>query len=663
MALLPELSLVPKTLQKEYRAWHEMPHRKTNLLEFMIFWFVNDPSLRSFFNEARKELQTGLLPGGPYESWDLVEDLVAQLDPSNYSELKDEDGKTYIQYLPPGQIRQQHTESEEGSETALLLMELPFQCRQLLDENGPAQDETLEKLWVSAQRINKLDLSSSDDIIQPADALAGVAAVFVQHGKEWLSGHPEQAEWAGRTLLDAAHENRIADSSFGIIARLDRLVFAAEALTTLWADQPSDKKIRESVVRIAFHALPTLVGILTHGAVAVRERLGEDHLRLLRAVLFRAGLVPRLQRATRRHDWEWEGDADEPAEDRDALRREIEEIERTFVEGTLQAVVPSLDEVALLETLSKRGSPRRPHSRRAPRRLIEESLLVAAYQGVPNPKDDKDLWFPVWERIVLDIFDPLAPVDSELTEDLDDLPGSWGDYFMKRVAGVVAVIENPVTARRLWQPIIDLGASASKWVSRFARHWLAYTLYRNAQGWVVDSWIAMIDAALANPRWNAGEGYTIISRQTGELWRDLLGLSNFGADVWTDELHSRVRLLRSRLAKWSKSHLANPDNVRAFARFLTLPAASELAVEGLIWLDRESQALGSRFWGRLGQSDSADDAVFSLLAHVWSVTREVLRHNEPAFQAFRNLLQILVSRQHSPALELADRVGSCPTGR
>ncbi|HEY4592142.1 MAG TPA: hypothetical protein VIJ61_07020, partial [Thermoanaerobaculia bacterium] len=227
--------------------------------------------------------------------------------------------------------------------------------------------------------------------------------------------------------------------------------------------------------------------------------------------------------------------------------------------------------------------------------------------------------------------------------------------------GVVAVIENPITARRLWQPIIDLGAAASKWVSHFARHWLPYALDRNAQGWVVNSWIAMIDAALANPHWNTGDGYTINSRQTGELWRALLGLSNFGADVWTDELRPRLRLLRSRLAKWAESHLANPDNVRAFARFLKFPAASELAFEGLTWLDRESQSSGSRFWGRKGQSGLADDAVFSLLAHAWGVSREELRRDESAFKAFRNLLQILVSRQYSPALELADRVGSYRT--
>jgi hypothetical protein len=305
MDLLLALSSLPKKLQEEYRTWRKMPHRKTNLHDLALFWFLNDLSLRPFFNEARKDLQAGLQPGGPYEGWALVENLVAQLDPDNYSELKNEDGKSYIQYLPPDQLRQQHTESETDSETRMLLMMLPFQCRQLLDGNEPVQSETLDRLWASAQRIRELDSSSSDDAIRLADALAGVATVFVLYGGEWLSGHPEQAEWTRSTLFDAAHENRVANSFFGVTVRWDRLVFATEALAALWADQPSDKQIRESVARIALHALPNLVGILIHGAAAVRERLGDDHLRLLRAVLFRAGLEPRLQgrHADRSGDW------------------------------------------------------------------------------------------------------------------------------------------------------------------------------------------------------------------------------------------------------------------------------------------------------------------------------------------------------------------------
>jgi len=339
----------------------------------------------------------------------------------------------------------------------------------------------------------------------------------------------------------------------------------------------------------------------------------------------------------------------------------LEAVESAFVEQTLKAAVPSLEEVAPLQPHGEQRATRRPHRRRARYRFIEESLLTAAYRGVPNTGADKDLWLPVWERIVLETVEPLVPLDNKQTEDLDDLedlPGLWGQYIMARIADVVAATEDSAVARRLWQPIIDLGATASQWVSLFVRCWTAYALFRDARELVIELWMSMIDTALANPRWIAGEGYTAESHRSGELWRALFGFGSFGADVWTKELHPRVWLLRSRLATWTKSHLANPDNVRALAQFLTYPAAADLVLEGVIWLDSAFQRFGDRFWGTRSESNRAEDAVLSLLAHVWLAAQDALRRNEPAFKAFRNLLQALVSRQHAAALELADRVGS-----
>lgn len=264
----------------------------------------------------------------------------------------------------------------------------------------------------------------------------------------------------------------------------------------------------------------------------------------------------------------------------------------------------------------------------------------------------------MWERIVIDTITLPAPTDEEQVEDLDEPPGAWGKYLLRRVSGVVAGIDNPAASRRLWKPIVDLGASGSEWVAELSRHWGGYALFPGARRPVIESWMAMVDTALANFRWNGGDGYTIHSYRTGELWRVLLGFSDFGPDVWTEELRPRVQILHSRLAKWAESHLANSDNVRAFARFLTFPAAVDLVFDGLIWLDRASQTLDDRLWGRHGGGKPWDEDVLSLLAHVWGSSREALRGNEPAFSAFRNLLQILVSRQHPPALELADRVGA-----
>lgn len=648
-------SLVPTLLQAEYRTWHEMPHRKISLRDLALYLFVNNPSLRPFFNEARQNLQAGLQPGGPYEGWTLVESFVARLNPGNYSKFVDEDGKTYYQYSHPEELRHKYAEEDRASQTELLLATLPLQCRQRIDSNEPVPAEELDRLRELSQRISEVDPEKIDDVISPVNSLAGIAAVFIRHGKEWLTEHPDHAEWARRTLVNVAQENREADAFYGSVVPYDRLVFAIEALPVIWANDPNARYIRETIARIASHAPPKLVGFLTSGVAAVREHLTEDHLRLLHLVLLRAGLEPRIIQAERRARWGTDDSQEGLAEDGASLRSQLSSFEHDFVEGTLKAIVPSLDEVASLQPLSEERPTRRPHRRRAPHRLLEESLLVAAYRGVPDPGDNTSFWSQVWERIVLDTVSPLTPTDNEQTEDLDESLGQWAYFFLERIAGVVASTDDSVAARRLWQPIIDLGASASQWVSLFSRHWADYVLFKDARESVVKSWIAMIDSALANPHWSSGDGYTIKSHHTGELWRNLFGFAALDSDTWTDQLRPRVRLIRGQLDRWAESYLTNSDNVRAFARFLTLPAAVDLVFDGLIWLDSGSQSLSHRY--RMDSTDHMDDAVFSLLAHVWRVAQEELRRQETSFRAFKNLLQTLVSRQHGPALELADRVG------
>jgi hypothetical protein len=638
-----DASLLPKPLKEEYRVWHEMPHRKRSMRDCALFLFLNDDSLRSFFGNARRDLQKNLLPGGLYQYWPLVEHFVAQLDSGNYTKNEGEGGTIYLSYCPPQELEQKYPMPEEKGGLFLLLLVL--ECRRLLDGELFVAPGILDQLWESAQRLSEMGFV--DDRLQPEDGLAGIAAVFVQRGGEWLSGHPDRAEWARLTLLGVACKDESLPAT-GV--QYDRWTFASEALPALWADNPGDIKVREVVARLALYAPPNLVGTLTERVASVRLRLGEDHVRLIRVVLLRAGLQYRIHQAkraaTKSEEWS-EGKFVEEAikafrDERDALRV-------AFLTGTLKAAIPGLDEIAPLVPLGRHYTNRRQGRRRISHRPIEESLLAAAYRGVPAPGDDKGFWLPVWERIVLDTICPLAP-DNQEAEDLEDHSGEWRDFFGARVAGAVAAT-GPAAAENLWKPIINLGGSASRWVASFVHHWTAYALYRDARGSVLESWMAMIDSALTNPFWRA-------NRCTGELWRALLGLDRFGSEVWVAELQPRVRLLRTRLAVWVESHLGNADNTRAFAHFLEQPAAAELTFDGLNWLDQEAQKLGDSFWGWKGQRDRADSAVFSLLVYVWGPNREMLRRNGIAFSAFRNLLQTLVSRQHAPALELADRVGS-----
>ncbi len=646
--------LLPKAVKEEYHAWYEMPHRKRSIRDCAISFFLNDKSLATFFEDSRRYLQNNFLLGGLYEGWPMVDHFVSQLDSGNYSESEGENGVIHLSYRPPQELEQKYPMPDLSG---LVLLSLTMQCRQILDGEALLAPGMLNKLWESVQRLS--EMGSVDDMLQPEDGLAGIAAVVVQYGGEWVSEHPDRAEWARCTLLAAALEELVDEGAAATVVSCNRLAFAVAAIPSLWADNLGDTSVRSVVARLVLDTAPKLVETFTQGAAAVQGRLGEDLARLIRVVLMRAELQYRIQQskheAIKTEGW---GEGELVEDVVRVFRNEMDALRAAFVAGTITATVPSLDEIAPLVSLAEHVADRPRRRRPVSYRPIEESLLVAAYRGVPIPRGGETFWLPVWERIVLDTVRPLIP-DNEEADDLEEEDSKeWREFFGARIADAVATIEDPSAGQKLWQPIISLGASASRWVTSFVRRWTDYALYPDAREPVVESWMAMIDAALSNPYWKAGKGFRSYSHRVGELWRVLLGMDRFDAAVWLHKLQPRVGLLRTRLAKWAESHLANSDNTCAFARFLEQPAAAELSFDGLIWLDREAQKLGDSFWGRKGQRDLADSAVFSLLVHVWGPNREMLRRNEIAFSAFRNLLQTLVSRQHAPALELADRVGS-----
>lgn len=656
-------SLVTKPLQKAYREWHEMPHRKTSLRDLAIFLFVNDPDMRPFFEGVRERLVAGLQPGGEYEAWPLVEGLVAQLDRDNYENVMGDDGKPYVQYTPPEDLQRKHEEDEPERANELLVMSLPLRCRQMIDGDADLEEDEFDKLWEVAQRVGTFGPDVGGGVSSPSNALAGVAAVLILKGGGRRGEHPDREAWARDTVLDVLREDRTAE--YGGVVKWDRLVFATEALPTLWAERPDDAAVREAVARLVFHGDSQTVGTLSASVARVREHLSDDHISLLHAVLIRATLTPQLTTAEQQVRFRHIGGADEETarwvEEAEAIRTRLESAERALAEGTLDAAVPSLDEVAPLSLEPHRRHSTRPSRRHVAARNIDEGLLIAAFRGIPDPTGrDGRVWLEVWERAVKQTFSPLAQPIDEPTAEPDETPGSWDHYLVERVAGIVAGLDDSTTAMRLWQPIVELGASATDLVSWFLSSWTPYALFRDAQEHVVDSWVAMIDFSLASLRWAASSPGSYRDHRTGKIWSRMLGFTGFGhygADVWTADLRPRVRRLQPQLAAWASVHLANSQNVRLFSYFLTLPAASDLVLTGLVWLDAAASTAGDTFWGTPGRGDRSDDAVLSLLVHAWNEQNLPLRRDSLAFAAFRKLLEVLVTRQHAPALELADRVG------
>lgn len=655
-SLVPGLGLVPEPLRKPYREWHEMPHRKLSLRDVATVLLMNDPDTRSYLLGVRDRLIENLQPGGTYEGWSFAENLAAQLDPENYRVVQGDDETTY-QYVPPPDLRRKHPEAEEEETVAQTLITLPVQCRSLLGSDGPVEAESLDVLWEHAQRLEELDPAAGPEMAPPANSLAAIAAVLTLRGGGWLRTYPDRAQWARKVLLQAAREDR-TNEDFGIATQWDRQSFASEAIPTIWADRPQESEIREAVAQLACHGSPSVIGPLVLGVARIRERMPDDHKRLVRAVLLRTGIMPRLRTADQNcyfsagedKEVDWRRVAEK-------TRTELATVGRELRDGTLVARIPTLEEVAPASSRSRERLAANGGRRATAERSIDENLAAAAYQGVPIPQPGElEPWLGVWTAIAHDLTTPLAQPDDEPSKEPDRIPGVLDRYLLERLGDSVWSVGDPELARLLWQPIIELGASAPEWVSIFARHWTRYTLHPSADDSVVTSWTAMIDDALESNRWAGGSRGTAAAYDTGKLWRALLGFDHGTPEIWSEELRPRFRRLKRRLETWARAHLSDPDNACGFAHVLTLPAAADLRVDGTAWLHEALIGAGDSFWKWPCRVDATEDAILSLLDHVWSTQRTEFRSSARLSGAFRSLLETLVSRQNRGALELAERV-------
>ena len=119
-------------------------------------------------------------------------------------------------------------------------------------------------------------------------------------------------------------------------------------------------------------------------------------------------------------------------------------------------------------------------------------------------------------------------------------------------------------------------------------------------------------------------------------------------DMWTVSQKPVVKLMYKFYERWADRHLHRPRCAQAFIAFLTQPAAEEICLDGLIWLEKAARQAGSRFWSEHG----LQAALISLLDMCWRSYKGRLRQQEISFSAFKILLKTLADFQNPVALEI-----------
>jgi hypothetical protein len=627
----------PKPLIEPAKAFNELPHRSTPLLYITQTLCLNYVGLRERFAEVSAEWARRLAAIEPAETElkQEIERLIAQHDKSNYM-LKDGPGGQFWDFHPPPHVRSVQEKKLAALEKSQLLLTFPMRARQALDRGELLSAGELSEYWQLTQTLTTLDLREvSDDFpTQREDGICGGIAVMVLLGRDFLRDHPEREQWCARYLtqittnpplpgdMDSPH----SASNF----HWDH--FCAEALPVLWSEQQDSPALRSLIARVADVHHYNTAALLMHAAARVRDRLGDDFLRLQHLVLRLA--AARWQLMMSRHD--------EGAPRHDDLKQWFEQASVSFVNRTLPPTLPEWSELANAPPwIGKRGRPG-----------LDLELIARAFGWMPalaeaRSETERAQWLQFWKHALSWTLRQIPPPRANERES-SHMPYEADVWVLTRLATLTSELRSDENGEDIWRPVLGLGVYAHYWIEDFLQAWFFQVAEASLQPGFVATWKQMLEFAFSSSKWDLDQDGWF---QLEELWCTIMGMNGINRSSWTAARQSVIVDMASYFQRWAQKCIRRPRCAIQFALFLQEPASAAIRPDGLSWLADVSET-NKYFWRENGISD----VLARLLEHTWRENQDDIRADAKAINAFKKLLKRLAELGNAIALELQNRI-------
>jgi hypothetical protein len=651
------------------RGWYRMPHRSHSLIYVgggIVDNLIADETQRPFLAELRAEWATEVAGDDPENTLLL---LIERFNPDNYTFEPREGKRVAIGFEWPEAIaeRNQADLQRIGEDQAISIF--PYQCRKLLDSQGRLSEGQLAAFWQFAQSLETRSPRLARDgeaLHRTEDLLCGAIAVLVIKHDDWLARDPDRMVWC-RSKLETVVRHPPQRMSFDSEAangdqRWD--AFAAEAGVALLTCDPDDLLARTLVAAgvLSFHYSTT--GRTLRAAFQCREQLGDDFDRMLGLAVRWAGLRPPYYFSDR---FEQESSAEDKRAEKSALITE-------FVDRRLPAELPDIREIdartdAEIEALRERRFPQIARARGAPRasprpgedgrtirrgRLsLDARVISQAFSwlvlGSARP-EERAKWLDIIRNffdISLSLIPDVADAHRQSTNDHPDEFDSWVFDAAARAIPCVTATEDH---RLLWQPLIDRGAPAHKWIERFSWEWFT-TGVGAAQSpeHFVALWSAMISRALQSPAWDPA------ANRSYELRDAVFWLLGFGTKInkigQRPEFAGALASMEGLFAQAAERWFGDARLVADFLHWVTQPSATGLLVPAIRWLAAVIPSFATYDW-----KDGLEQNLVSFLHACWEREQARITANPDLERAFNLLMTSVVSRGGHPAIALRDHV-------
>ncbi|HEY8031675.1 MAG TPA: hypothetical protein VIF02_04625, partial [Methylocella sp.] len=665
----------PATMIALGRAWHQMPHRKKLLLYIgggIVETLVADEAERPFLAQLRSGWVSDLNGEEPPEALCLLSE---RLNPDNYTFETRDQKRVAVGFAWSEEVKQKNQQDLQRIATDQTFTSFPFQMRRLLDSDERLSQDYLPQFWEFMQGVEGVAprlAHDGDPLHHIEDLFCGAIAVLIVKHRDWLMAAPERMGWCRGNLESVVRQppeplrfdSATADGDW----KWDS--FAGEAGIELLANDRNDPLARRLVAAsvLSFHYSTTSRTLIR--ASQRREQLGEDFDRMLCLAVQWAAQRPALDLTKRTST---DADAGDDHAGKEAL---IEE----FVERRLPIELPDILERSAqaereIEVIRERQFPELARRRRSEsssrhsgskvetlhrgRLSIDTRVLSAAFAWLHVTSartDERAKWLDL-VRSLLDITLGLIPkITDPRRQQTEDHPDEFDAWVYGVVAGTIPSLTAAEDPRTLWQPILDRGSPAHKWIERFFWEWFTVGV-RAAQTpeRFTAIWCAMIEYALQSPAWDP-ETSRSYNLDDAVFW--LLGLgtgiNKIGERPDFAASFSGMEGLFARVAeRWFKASKL----VSGFLHWVTQPAAVGLLVPAVGWLAPVVPTFDTYAW-----RDGLEENLIAFLRACWDRKGQQISADPGLERDFRALLTTAVSRGSHAAIALRDHVVGSSVG-
>ena len=614
--------------------WHEMEHRSRTLDQAVMPLAVGDGLLADQLATAR-----GRWAKDPEDRWRF---LVAQMDPASYERIDlDTGGHGWVFRLPP-HLQQEIDVDQNDLATRQWWLTAPRQLARWVQAAAPATDEEAQHLWDQVQqRLAETPPADvfEDGLLHRADVECGTAAALLICARSWVEERPVVGAFCREALTRPFREPPPIHMFDSPGETVDHTWdgFAALALPVLWESDPQNADLRHCAGRLATHRhLETVRRFFA--SVEHWPSLETDGRRLETLSLYWARYLTWLSERRRREQGQayWPDNAPR-VEDLPDLRPEIEGVFAAFMDGSLNAVAPTLE--AFIAQTPEEMLPTVGDPLYLLAHAIDVSYLAAARAhmfSLPETLGGE-------ERVRrLDLASQFASVfaGALVPDDTGEVNGSpsMEEYQLYRCLGSMAVQASVAEARTIWQPILAAGTPARSWVSAFISEvWTTALTHESPPPQFAELFREILAFAANQETWTGWE--------TDELQLDLLCLSRYGYPRMEERHRELLAALQPEWAELVHEHMQSsywPVASSASSAGRSPPISSIPAFSGA---EREREGAST--------DEDVDQATAEMLAEMIGRDPQLVRRSADA----ATVLAALVARQNAMALQISAVVG------